>query len=116
MKPRACATTITGRDVIGGAGACCSNSDCEQRDYPVCSEKGYCQKPNYRPTGPGCRKERGRVKCVIDYYAAVACPQFNNPNRGCPAPAAADGEPPTRIFSGGGTAGWLRNQLDRYDL
>merc|ERR1712055_854605 len=59
------------------AGACCSNSVCERRtpDHPVCSEKGYCQKPNYRPTGPGCRKERGRVKCDIDPDAASTCPK-----------------------------------------
>merc|ERR1712183_195270 len=91
------------------AGACCSNSVCERRTphAPVCTERGYCHPRSYQPTGPGCTKERGRVKCDIDSSAASACPQ----TRDC-STYTAGAEPRKSTFSGGGTARWWRNQLD----
>merc|ERR1712112_113373 len=99
--------------------ACCSNSDCDLRpplflsdnfspDYPVCSERGYCRNRSYQPTGPGCRKERGRVKCDIHPDGTIACPQ----NRVCVPNQTAGGVTRKRTFSGGGTARWWRNHLD----
>merc|ERR1712112_217348 len=86
---------------IGGAGSCCSNSVCERRTpwAPVCTERGYCHPRSYQPTGPGCRKERGRVKCDIVPSAASACPQ----TRVCgPLTHAAVAKPRKSTWGGGG--------------
>merc|ERR1711910_226716 len=69
---------------------------CYQKSTPLCSERGYCRKRSYQPTGPGCTKERGRVKCDIYPDAASACPQ----NRECSYHEVADAVTRKRTFSG----------------
>merc|ERR1712112_502406 len=94
------------------ANACCSNSDCERRtphwlsvnfsqDYPVCSERGYCKKPNYRPTGPGCTIERYRVKCDLSEHYLDNCKVYPAPySRVCEY--ASEAEPTKSTWAGGG--------------
>merc|ERR1712055_113959 len=90
---------------IGDAGSCCSNSECERRtpDHPVCSERGYCQKPNYRPTGPGCRKERGRVKCDLSEHTGSCIVRPGRlPRGGTICEYASVAEPRKSTWGGGG--------------